>query len=230
MPPASFEPDEAWSRIPRKGLNNPRMETNMLAATRSSAWIKDAPLGMEYCDLKLRGSSLSARAVAIGSDPVPYRLDYELETHDDWVTSRLAARTHGNRWCRSLVLERDHAGIWTGFLEGEGDLPLDKKGIQPHSLGPVVLDVDVQYSPLTNLMPARRLGLAHVGSAREYTMAWISVPQLQIHEDVQRYTIAKQTPGHNIVRYESADGEFVAMITCDDDALPINYPGIARRI
>lgn len=202
----------------------------MTAVTRSAAWIKDAPIGMEYCDLTIEGSRLSATAVAIGSQPVPYRLDYELETHDNWVTDRLVARTRGEGWARSLTLERSGDGVWTGSRDGQGKLPGAESGVDPAMLGAEVLDIDVQYSPLTNLMPVRRLGLENVGTVQEFTMAWIAVPHLAIHEDGQRYIIVKRARNQNLVRYESVDGEFVAMLTCDDDALAIDYPAIARRL
>lgn len=202
----------------------------MDVVARSAAWVKDDPVGMEHCDLTIQGSRVTAAAVAIGSAPVPYRLDYELETEQDWVTARLVARTRGEGWSRSLMLERSRDGIWTGSRDGRGRLDEADHGIDPEMLGAEVLDVDVQYSPVTNLMPVRRLGLENVGATREFTMAWIAVPDLTIHEDGQRYRIVERQPGQNIVRYESTDGEFEAMITCDDDALAIDYPTIARRL
>lgn len=198
--------------------------------TRACAWVKDDPLGMEYADLVINGTTLHAVAVAVGSDPVPYRLDFELATGDDFVTSRLTATTRGDGWMRRLDLERLADGTWKGTRDGEGDLPATEAGCAPGELARDVADVDVQYSPLTNLMPTRRIGLDSVGTSRELTMAWIAVPYLEIYPDGQRYTIVKHDPdaGH-LVKYESLDGEFVAMLTCDNDALVRDYPGIARR-
>jgi hypothetical protein len=43
-----------------------------------------------------------------------------------------------------------------------------------------VLDVDVQWSPVTNLMPIGRLGLGRGGATGVFTMAWVSVPSLEV--------------------------------------------------
>lgn len=193
----------------------------------SRAWIKDSPPGMEYCALELNRSGLAASGVAIGTFPTPYRLEYQIETGDDWATSSFAAQVHADGRVRSLVLERDDVGRWTGARGGDAG-PSGVDGVQPRELDPAVLDIDLQYSPVTNLMPVRRLGLSNVGATQQFTMAWISVPSLEIIRDDQCYTIVRPSPGQNLVRYESGDGEFVATITCDDDGVVIDYPGIAR--
>ena len=56
--------------------------------------------------------------------------------------------------------------------------------------------------------------------------AWVSVPDLRVQPDGQRYTAA----GANRIRYDALDGSFSAMITVDEDGLVIDYPGIARRV
>ena len=51
-------------------------------------WIKDDPPGMEQAELTIADGGLVAKSVALGSVPVPYRLDLELTTGADWVTRR----------------------------------------------------------------------------------------------------------------------------------------------
>ena len=67
-----------------------------------------------------------------------------------------------------------------------------------------MLDVDVQWSPLTNLMPMRRLGLDRAGSNGTFTMAWVSVPSLAVTLDEQRYTLLGVDDGDVCARFESA--------------------------
>jgi hypothetical protein len=55
------------------------------------AWVKDDPFGVEFAKIELHSEWLTAEGVAIGTSPVPYRLDYQLETTTGFVTSRLLA-------------------------------------------------------------------------------------------------------------------------------------------
>ena len=58
------------------------MPSTTSAATRSRAvaWSKDDPFGAEHASVQLSADTLSARGVAIGSHPEPYRLDYSVDT------------------------------------------------------------------------------------------------------------------------------------------------------
>jgi uncharacterized protein len=202
-----------------------------VAATRvrTVAWVKDDPPGTEWCRVELGADSLRARGVAIGFLPVGYRLDYELETTAGWVTTRFVATTEGEGWSRRLDLRRTPDGTWDADHAADGELTGAEPGGDMQSLTGAD-DVDLQYSPLTNLMPARRLGLDQVGASRELTMAWISVPDLAIHADGQRYTIVPPTAdGAPQARFDAVDESFAAVITYDADGLAVDYPGIARR-
>jgi hypothetical protein len=55
-------------------------------------WTKARPFGTELADVSVGGGTPSAAGVAIGTDPVPYHLDYQLTTVDPYVTARLVVR------------------------------------------------------------------------------------------------------------------------------------------
>ena len=80
---------------------------------RAVAWVKDDPFGVEFAEIELAPQHLSAEGVAIGVEPVPYRLDYVLETAVGFVTSRLRVGSRGAGWRRTLDLRRDAAGVWS---------------------------------------------------------------------------------------------------------------------
>jgi uncharacterized protein len=203
---------------------------------RRYLWMKDDPAGMEQAELSVGARGLAARSVAFGSVPVPYRLDMDLMTGADWVTRRLALTAFGDGWARWLVLERDTDGVWSGSQSADGSAPLAVVAAVPSStVGPAdvpahVLDVDVQWSPVTNLMPVRRLGLDRPGSTGTFTMAWVSVPSLAMTLDEQHYTLVGVDEGDVCVRFEEGDGSFTAVIRCDADGVALDYPGIARRV
>jgi hypothetical protein len=61
-------------------------------------------------------------------------------------------------------------------------------------------------------------------------MAWVSVPDVSVRADGQRYLPIRTASGVHAVRYEAIDGTFTADITLDSDGIVIDYPGIARRL
>jgi hypothetical protein len=85
-------------------------------------WAKNQPFGAELVDVTVRSGRLSANGVAIGSEPCPYRLDYQLTTTDSYVTAQLIVRTEGPGWRRALALERAASGAWSCSSESGGDL------------------------------------------------------------------------------------------------------------
>jgi hypothetical protein len=201
------------------------MRTVGAMPTRVAVWTKEKRAGYEFAEVTLEPDRLSARGVAIGGDPVAYRLDYVLETGPGFVTTRLDVSSRGAGWSRRLVLRRDGAGAWTVDAETEGNPELPAAGGDAAALAGA-LDCDLGLSPVTNLMPIMRHELLSAPGQVELTMAWVSVPDLAVELDGQRYTGA----GQNRVRYDALDGRFSATITLDDDGLVADYPGVARRI
>jgi hypothetical protein len=156
---------------------------------------------------------------------MPYRLDYVLETGNAFVTMLLDVSSRGAGWSRKLVLRGDGAGSWLIDADAEGHADLPPPGGDPAALAGA-LDCDLGLSPVTNLMPILRHGLLSGLGQAELTAAWVSVPDLGVRPDRQRYAAA----GTNLVRYDALDGSFSATITVDDDGLVVDYPGIARRV
>ncbi len=192
-------------------------------------WAKDQPFGAELADVSLGDGTLSASGFAIGTEPVPYRLEYELETTEDYVTRRLRARSWGKGWHRALDLHRDASGAWTSTSESEGSPNLPFAGGDMASVAGA-LDCDLGLSPLTNSMPVLRHRLHQDGRSMDFVMAWVSVPDLSVHRSLQRYTFIRREPDAYIVRYENRDGTFTADLSFDDAGVVIDYPSLARRV
>lgn len=201
----------------------------MSCIVRAVAWTKDDPFGVEFAQVELAPDRLTAAGVAIGSDPVPYRLDYTLETAAGFITSRLQVTARGQGWRRGLDLRRTAAGIWCIETEEDGDAPLGPSGGNP-ALFAGALDCDLALSPLTNAMPVLRRGLLTSGGPVEFLMAWISVPDLSVRPDGQRYTFVRTNSNEHVVRFDATDGAFTADIVLDADGIVLDYPGIAHRL
>jgi uncharacterized protein len=196
---------------------------------RAVAWVKDEPFGVEFAEIAIASRRLAATGVAIGTAPLPYRLDYELETEVGFVTKRLRVTSRGEGWRRELDLRRDEEGVWRAVTNGEGDVDLPPAGGDTARLADA-LDCDLGLSPVTNMMPILRHDLLHGGGPIELTTAWVEVPALAVRADGQRYRHVSSAADRHVIRFEAVDGSFSADITVDADAVVVDYPGIARRV
>ena len=150
---------------------------------------------MEAVQAELHGDRLTARGVQIGRD---YRMDWALETSTGWVTERLTLEVSGPHAGR-LELRR-------------ADLPAG------------AIDCDLGSSPFTNTMPIVRHRLHEGGDPVDFVMAWVSVPDLVVTVDRQRYEPVR--PG--VVRF-SNEG-FSSELEVDSDCLVVRYPQLAYRV
>ena len=191
--------------------------------------MKDDPFGVEFADLTIAEDRLTAVGVAMGTLPLPYRLDYRLETGSAFVTTRLGVTSIGDGWRRELDLHRDTEGVWHAATSQEGHLDLPPAGVDTAGLEHA-LDCDLGLSPVTNMMPILRHDLLQREGIIELTMVWVSVPALTVRADGQRYAHVSSRQGRHVIRYEATDGTFAADITVDADGIVIDYPGIARRL
>jgi hypothetical protein len=169
----------------------------------------------------------TATGVQLGIGPVPYRLDYLLDTTAAWVTRTLQVTADGAGWRRSLRLTRDPHGRWTTQANGAGQVDLPMPGGDATDLDDA-LDCDLGLSPLSNTMPILRHRLHQQAGAAECTMAWVSVPDLTVHRSLQRYQHLRTTPHGAVVRF--ASGDFTADLLVDADGFVVDYPQLARRV
>ncbi|GLZ04245.1 hypothetical protein Acsp03_17110 [Actinomadura sp. NBRC 104412] len=194
--------------------------------TTPIVWVK--PGGAEIAYVELTEGRLTAQGAAIGGDPLPYRLEYELTTADDYVTSRLLVEAYGTDpgtgpWRRRLELTNGPAGEWHIRARAEGGVALRPPGGDAAALRGA-LDCDLGLSPLTNSMPALRLG---GDGPAEFLMAWVSVPDLAVSPSRQTYRVVRREGEVTVVRFAvpgfSEDIVF-------RDGLVLDYPSIGRRV
>jgi hypothetical protein len=197
------------------------------------AWAKEDPEGAELALATRAGGRLRAVGVAVAGHPLPYRLDYRLETAPGFDTARLRVVARGAGWRHSLDLARPPGGPWTIGARAAGRSGLPPPGGDAAALAGAV-DCDLGLSPLTNTLPVLRLGLLGLlggGPPHEVLVAWVSVPDLAVRPAAQRYRPAgTDARGRPVVRFEDADGDFAADLTFDADGFVLHYPGLARRV
>src|SRR5690349_9559342 len=100
----------------------------------------------EFAEIALDDAGLRASGVAVGAEPVGYRLEYELTTSPWYVTQRLEVFSRGAGWRRALVLERAESGLWTSRTQVEGDVEWPSPGEDLSALAGA-LDCDLGLSP-----------------------------------------------------------------------------------
>ena len=186
------------------------MEPNKnIAAIESILWRGILLPGHEACQLSSQDSHWQLQGTAVFShEQRPCRLGYQIICDAVWRT--LSAKVEG--WLGNTVIDigikSDPNGHWW-LNEVE----------QPDVMG--CIDVDLNFSPSTNLLPIRRLGLA-VGETAEVKAAWLRFPSFTLEPLPQQY----HRLGEADYRYESSGGQFVADLKVNRSGFVIDYPGI----
>lgn len=157
----------------------------------------------EVCRIDASDERVEVRSVIDGAFGT---VAYELRADVDW-TFRSLHLIPGDRELDIVRLD----GRW--FVNGMLRLDLE-----------AAREVDISASPLTNTLPIRRLALRQRETA-DVDTAYISVPDLAVALDPQRYTRLARSQ----YLYESRDTPFSATITVDDDGLVVDYPGLFER-
>ncbi len=161
---------------------------------------------MEAASLSRRGANWNLQGtVLVEESGRPCRLDYAVVCDREWRTQW--ARVSG--WIGSALVTQRLARSPSGEWRQNGEV---RAGV----LGCV--DLDLAFSPATNLLPIRRLALA-VGAGETVRAAWLRFPDFQLVPLEQRYT----RTGEQEYRYESGNGAFTAGISVDGDGLVVRY-------
>lgn len=146
----------------------------------------------------------------VEEEGVPARLRYRIDCDEAWRTrSALIEGEMGGRPVR-FDLAADGAGQWT--RDGQ---PV------PEVAG--AMDVDLGFTPATNTLPIRRLGLA-VGGSAPVRSAWLRFPELRLEPLEQTYT----REAEHAFRYRAdVDGEpFTARLDTDAFGRVLRYEGL----
>ena len=195
---AVLEPEDARAAVARAVSGSARRprRRRLKVPRRFAAWRGTDAWRAEAAELDLRPDGVVATGVQVGAAPVPYRLDYRLDASAGWVTGswrRPRPATGGRAAC---VLARDGRGGWSAEARRRARRvaePVDAPGGDPAALAGA-LDCDLGFSPLTNLLPVRRLGLlAEPGVRTTSLTAWVAVPALTVEPSPQRYALGRRS-------------------------------------
>ena len=141
---------------------------------------------------------------------VSAQLGYLIECEPDWRTRQAVVTGSASGTPIRLEFGADGAGHWT-----LNDVPLP--------LVEGALDIDLGFTPATNLLPIRRLDLA-VGQRADVRTAWVRFPELRVEALEQSY----QRDAARVFRYDAlVDGErFRARLDTDEFGRVLHYEGL----
>ena len=134
------------------------------------------------------------------------RLDYRVTCDAAWRTT--SARVTGWLGDRTIGIEMtaDTGRRWTiGGVECPSVQGCD--------------DVDLSFSPVTNLLPIRRLGL-HIGQRASARAAWLDFPSFRLEPLEQIYERLRASS----YRYESGGGAFTTTLQVNAAGIVTSYP------
>jgi hypothetical protein len=138
-------------------------------------------------------------------DQLPCRLDYAIRCDLEWNTRSGSVEGWVGDQAIQIQISADSSRRW--FLNGQHC---------PEVRGCV--DLDLNFSPSTNLLPIRRLGLA-AGQEAPVRTAWLRFPSFTLELLEQRY---RRIDAHSY-RYESAGGRFVADLQVNEAGFVTEY-------
>lgn len=85
------------------------------------------------------------------------------------------------------------------------------------------VDVDLSFTPATNTLPIRRLGL-DIGDEAQIDVAWLVWPELDVRPARQVYARLAEH------RYRYTQDDFTAELVVDDQGLVLDYEGLWRAV
>ena len=138
----------------------------------------------------------------------PCHLRYRVCLDGRWKTRSASVDGWSGARAVSFRAEVDEDRRW--FLDG-----------RPVPAVSGAFDLDLAFTPATNLLPIRRLGLS-IGESAAVVAAWLPFPDLDLRPLDQIY----RRSAENAYAYSSQNGTFSATLSVSDAGFVTDYPGL----
>jgi uncharacterized protein len=172
-------------------------------------WSRTDKIATEFCKVFASGDGWNISGRVVLFEQQPGWLEYSIDCAHEWVTSR--ARVQGDIDGREIdVTIRVEDERWS--MNGSDESKV-------HGC----VDVDLNFSPSTNLLPIKRLAL-EVGESATVRAAWLRFPMFTLEPLEQTYTRLAEN------EYRYASGNFEGKLLVDDFGLPVDYAGVWKRV
>ncbi|HXE58498.1 MAG TPA: putative glycolipid-binding domain-containing protein [Gemmatimonadales bacterium] len=172
-------------------------------------WQRLDPPGTDECELVRLPRGWRVEGLAqFGAGRAAARLHYAVEADDAWRTRRAEVQGRvGEREIRLLA------------VRGAGDAWLIDGVPAPELQG--LVDLDLGFTPATNLFPIRRLAL-EPGQGADAEAAWLDDERWTLRRLPQRY----ERRDERTYWYESPTAGYAALLTVTEDGFVSDYPGL----
>jgi uncharacterized protein len=156
------------------------------------------------------------------------------QVNDEWCLEGTAVFDSEGRPCRLCYLvfcdsswntRRGSVSGWVGDQDVNVEITVDAQrwtlnGVEQFGVEDCI-DLDLNFSPSTNLIPIRRLKLA-IGQEAEVKAAWLRFSGFELEPLGQIYTRLDEFT----YRYSSGGGSFVRDLTVNEVGFVTDYPGL----
>jgi hypothetical protein len=171
------------------------------------------------------GSGLRAlgRGVRVAADGSAFTSSYRLVVGESGALQRVSVTSASPERERSLTLNRTEDGYWL-LDTGSGGSRAEFDG---------AVDVDLQFSPLFNALPIRRLGLHREAGEQRIPMVFVALPTLEVEVVYQRYrtvSVLGGEPAGQRAVVGFAQDDFSTELTVDAHGMVLDYPDLAARL
>lgn len=187
------------------------------ALPRSAAWRilgEPAREGFEIAHFEQQRGGVVIRGTSLGTEGGKlWSIRYVIELDAAWCTRRASIESESGE---RLKLQSDGKGRFR--VNGKRDARLDG-----------CLDVDLEASLVTNMMPAHRLAL-RVGQSSEAPAVYVRSNKLKVERLEQRYARLPDEERQVIFDYESPRFGYRAALRFARDGLVVDYPHIGTRV
>lgn len=183
------------------------MEDARRTVVATARWRRLDVSGHDACRLVRHAGGWAIEGTAVFEHEArPARLDYSVVCDEAWRTLRGDVRGWlGARQVR-FHIERGDGGVWT--LDDEPRPGLERW-----------VDLDLAFTPATNLLQLRRIALA-IGESADVPVAWLDAEQGTLTALPQRYERRSGTT----YWYESPSVGYRALLEVDEAGFVRRYP------
>ncbi len=173
----------------------------------------DVP-GHDAASLRQWDGGAELRGMAVFQDETsPATLHYIVRCDTEWHTTEATVEGWSGDQIIELRFQHTRAGDW--MLNGE---------LSPAVAG--CIDLDLNFTPATNLLPLRRLDLP-VGQAAEVRSAWLQWPEAVLTPLTQHYTRRSMTEYDYSADLPGGD-KFVGVLRVDPGGWVLQYADLWR--
>jgi len=136
-------------------------------------WLSRLLQSAEHCTIRpwSRPATVESTTLLAYKD-VPARIEYTISVNGEWETERVSLELAAADHQVTLALVREDGWLVNGTPRPDLD---------------ACIDVDLGWTPATNMLPLRRMAL-DVGQSVTTTAAWVRFPDLDVVPSEQTYT------------------------------------------